>query len=126
MSCREYRAGLHEKLRGNLSAEKTAELKAHAETCPDCRDFKAVCQELTCKEFVDFLHAYIDHELSEERTLVFDRHLTVCPDCTAYLDGYRRTMNLSVTAMTGLSEKLPAKIPEDLVRAVLDARQQGD
>ena len=126
MNCDEFRDKVHEHFRGNLPAGEGAELEAHAAECSECRDLTSTFQELTCKEFVDFLHAYIDRELPEGRTTVFDRHLSVCPDCTAYLESYRRTMNLSVAAMTELSEKLPAEIPEDLVQAILDARQRND
>lgn len=125
MNCEELRNRVHQNLRENRSAEEGAEVAAHIEACPDCREFTAACQELTCKEFVDFLHSYLDCDLAPERTAFFDRHLALCPDCTTYIEAYRRTMDLSVSAMTQLSNTLP-KIPEALVAAILDARSQGD
>ncbi len=124
MNCPEFRDKTHEHLRGNLPRGEEVELKAHAEECSECSDFTSTCSELTCKEFVDFLHSFIDGELAKERATVFDRHLSVCPDCTAYLESYRRTMELSVLAMTDLS--VSEKIPEELVLAVLNAQKQGE
>ncbi len=122
MNCDSFRNRIHEHLRGGLSKEERDEVERHAEECSDCGDHRTSCQELTCREFVNFLHAYIDQDLSAERLAVFDRHLSVCPDCTGYLDGYRKTMGLSVAALSELSER---EIPEDLVKAILEARKRS-
>jgi anti-sigma factor RsiW len=122
MNCDDYRNRIHEHLRGGVQDAEAAELERHAETCPDCRGYLASCRELSCREFIEFLHGYIDRELPEPRRVVFDRHLSVCPDCRNYLDGYRKTMALGVEALSELSDR---EIPEDLVRAILEARKKS-
>jgi anti-sigma factor RsiW len=126
MNCETYRLKIHEKLRGALDDDTRAQLADHVGSCPECTRFTDACQELTCKQFVDFLHAYLDGEFSGERLATVERHLSVCPDCTTYLESYRRTISLSVSAMTELSEKLPEEIPEGLLRAILDDRKREE
>ncbi len=118
----EFKNLVHEYFRGAVTEEKRAEVERHAQECSSCGEFMKACQELTCREFVDFLHAYIDKELPAERSATFDRHLAVCPDCTNYLESYRKTIGLSVAAMSELAKR---KIPEDLVRAILEARKRN-
>ncbi len=120
MTHEDFKKLVHEYLRGLLTDDQRRELEQHAAECPSCEKMMSACQELTCREFVDFLHAYIDMELPAKRATVFDRHLAVCPDCESYVDSYRRTMSLSTEAMKTLGKR---EIPEDLVRAILDARK---
>ena len=122
MNCDLYRDRLHEYLRSRLSEAEGGDVERHEAECADCRGYRESCEELTCREFVDFLHAYLDQDLPEERVTVFDRHLSVCSDCTNYLDSYRKTMGLSVTA---LSELATREIPEALVQAILAARKKN-
>ena len=61
-------------------------------------------------------------KLARDHAATFDRHLAVCPDCTNYLESYRKTMGLSVAAMSELGKR---EIPEDLVRAILEARKES-
>ena len=50
------------------------------------------------------------------------RHLAVCEQCVAYLDSYRRTVD--VCRQLGRAEDpVPPGVPEDLVRAILQARK---
>jgi len=79
---------------------------------------------MTCKEFVEFLWKYVAGELSESQRFTFDAHLSVCPDCVHYLESYRETMRLSGEAFAAGEAEVPADVPEDFVRAVLDARSK--
>lgn len=45
--CDKAKASLYELLRGELCAEDSAPIRAHLETCPDCRDEQSVCISLT-------------------------------------------------------------------------------
>ena len=122
MNCDRFKNRYQERLRGGLSGDEQREVEQHAEECADCRRFAATYGELTCREFVDFLHAYIDRELPSEQMSVFERHLSVCPECTNYFDGYRKTIKLSVAAMSELTSR---EIPERLVQAILEARKRS-
>ncbi len=85
---------------------------------------------MTCRELTEFLDAYLNGELTPAERAEFDRHLAVCDHCIAYLDGYKRTVDLCralgrpTTGAGGAADaKLPADVPEDLVRAILASRK---
>jgi len=123
LDCDEYKARLHAYFMDALEPDEVARIDRHAASCGPCGDLMRLAREISCKEFVEFLNEYIDGELDAGRRAVFDRHLGICPDCTAYLDSYKKTMSLSVAALreAGLA---PAKIPDDLLRAILAARRK--
>jgi anti-sigma factor RsiW len=80
--------------------------------------------ELTCREVADFLMAYEDGELSAEERREFDAHLAECPDCVAYLASYRATVALGRRAFADDDAAAAGEAPEELVEAVLAARQR--
>ena len=75
---------------------------------------------LTCRELTEFLDDYIDGALAADRRAVFDGHLAVCPDCRNYLASYRATVRLVKAAR----EAPMQGVPEELIRAVVAARDQ--
>jgi anti-sigma factor RsiW len=75
---------------------------------------------VTCREFADFVMDYFDGQLEPDVRSRFDQHLTRCPDCVHYLHQYRDTVQAGQTAF---DDDLPAAVPDDLVRAILDARK---
>jgi anti-sigma factor RsiW len=77
---------------------------------------------VTCKEFIEFLLEYLLGEVDRTR---FDAHLAVCPSCVAYLKTYQQTVKLGKAAFIQPGDKLPEEVPEDLVQAILEARQKG-
>ncbi len=77
---------------------------------------------MTCQEVLEFLAAFLDGELSAEQHALFLEHLAECPDCTNYLGSYRETINLGRAAFAE-DEPALAAVPEDLVRAILAARE---
>ena len=77
---------------------------------------------MTCRELIEFLMAYDDGELPPEQRGEFDRHLNLCPSCVAYLDSYRKTVKLGRLACGKLDEPVPCDVPDELVRAILAAR----
>jgi anti-sigma factor RsiW len=76
---------------------------------------------IPCSEVLELLWAYISGELPPEQAHEFDRHLAVCPSCVAYLDSYRKTIELSHESVQPAEEELP----EELIQAVLAARRKG-
>ena len=73
---------------------------------------------MTCREFVDFVMRYLDGELALDQRRQFEAHLAECPDCVRYLQQYRDT----VAAVKDQAAEVPAAIPEDLVQAIVAAR----
>lgn len=76
---------------------------------------------ISCQVFEDFVLAYLEEELSSTQRRVFEMHLKLCRECREYLEDYRKT--LSATRNLSLAEKdTLAEVPEDLIKAILDAR----
>ncbi|MCP4007451.1 MAG: zf-HC2 domain-containing protein [bacterium] len=78
---------------------------------------------MTCQELVDFLMDYLGDELPQAQRSVFTNHLKLCPPCLAYLDSYVETVNLGRGLCTDPDGDVPADCPEELVTAILAARQ---
>jgi anti-sigma factor RsiW len=80
---------------------------------------------MTCREFIEFMMEYLDHELSEQERAVFDQHLSICPPCEAYLDSYKKTVELGKASFADCGDgELPHDVPEDLIEAILAARSK--
>ena len=79
---------------------------------------------ITCRQFEDFIVAYLEGELPERQRFVFDLHLKVCRECRTYLAAYERTIEVSKRAFEDPDQAVPEEVPEDLVKAVLAARDE--
>ncbi len=77
---------------------------------------------ITCEEFEGFVLAYLEDELPQRQRSVFEFHLKICRECRDYLAAYRRTVELGKAAFAEPSAAVPDTVPEDLIKAVLDAR----
>jgi anti-sigma factor RsiW len=79
---------------------------------------------ITCRELIDFIADYLEGSLPADALHEFERHLAVCPSCVNYLDSYKTTIEMGKKAMTAAPGEPPADVPEDLVRAILAARER--
>ena len=79
---------------------------------------------MTCREFADFMADYLSGELSGEARRSFDHHLTLCVNCRIYLASYEETVKLGKAAFEDDDAAVPARVPEQLVNAILDARSR--
>ncbi len=79
---------------------------------------------MTCKQLSDFLDDYLAGDLSPEVRARFDAHLGECPGCVVYLRGYREAVGLLGEIGRDRDAELPADVPAELVRAILDARKR--
>lgn len=77
---------------------------------------------ITCEEFEDFILAYLEDELPPKQKTVFEMHLKLCRECRDYLRAYKASMALAQQAMSERERAEIGAVPEDLVKAVLDAR----
>lgn len=77
---------------------------------------------MTCRDFAEFVWKYLEGELPRDQRFDFDAHLAVCPHCIAYLRTYEETVRLGKEAFRAPDAAVPDEVPEDLVRAILDAR----
>lgn len=78
---------------------------------------------ITCREFEDFLIDYFEGALPRGQRLVFDWHLRLCPECRVYLEAFKRTMALTKASVDEADAAVLETIPEDLVQAILAARE---
>jgi anti-sigma factor RsiW len=74
---------------------------------------------------VDFLMRYLDRELSEEERAEFERHIADCPPCHVYLAQYEDTVRLEKELCPDPAGELAEEVPEELVNAILAARQRS-
>jgi anti-sigma factor RsiW len=81
-----------------------------------------VSRSLTCREFVEFLADYLAGGLPADERDSFNAHLALCPSCVAYMNTYQQAVRLGRTVLQQSGDTLPLEIPEELVRAILDAR----
>lgn len=78
---------------------------------------------ITCREFEDFIVRYLDDELSDRQRSVFELHMRICRECREYLAAYKRTREIATVALQDPDAPVPDDVPEDLVKAILDARR---
>ena len=79
---------------------------------------------LTCREFEDFVLDYFEETLPTKQRLIFEMHLVVCRDCRSYLAAYRRSMALGKAIFERQESPVPGDVPEDLVKAILAAKDK--
>lgn len=78
---------------------------------------------INCREFEDFILDYFEDELAPGPRRIFEWHLKFCPECRAYLARYRQSIEIGRRAFLDPDQSVPADVPEELVRAVLAARE---
>jgi anti-sigma factor RsiW len=78
---------------------------------------------VTCREFASFISDFLVGKLPRADRLQFERHLAACPNCERYLAQYRETIAAGRAAFADPDGELPPEVPEELVRAILAARQ---
>ncbi len=79
---------------------------------------------LTCREFEDFVLDYFEGTLPTKQHVIFDIHLMVCHDCRSYLAAYQRSVALSKAVFERLEDPVPGDVPEDLVEAIIAAKDE--
>jgi len=78
---------------------------------------------ITCREFEEFVLRYLDGELPSKQAKIFEWHLRICRECREYLAAYKRTIEIGIALLGPADESVPDDVPEDLITAVLDARE---
>ena len=79
---------------------------------------------MTCREFADFMDDHLSGELATDVRSAFEHHLQLCPNCQKYLAGYEETVKLGKRAFDNDEAAVPADVPEELVKAILDAQNR--
>ena len=79
---------------------------------------------INCREFEEFILDYQEGTLPKRQRRIFEFHIRLCRECRDYLAAYRRTMEVSKRLYEETDAALPEDVPEDLIRAILAARNQ--
>ena len=80
----------------------------------------------TCRELEEFITDYLDGTIPRRQRIVFRFHLAFCRECRDYLSSYEQAIALGKAVFQHPDEAVPEQIPEDLVRAILAARQRAE
>ena len=78
---------------------------------------------MKCRQLAEFLMDYVSGDLPEDERAHFELHLSRCPNCHEYLEQYEATIKAGKVAC-GEDQGIPADVPEDLVKAILEARKR--
>jgi hypothetical protein len=76
---------------------------------------------VTCRECSEFLADYAAGELDPAVRAIFEHHLKLCANCVIYVEQYSHTI-LATRAAFG-DDAGDVDLPEELIRAILAARQ---
>lgn len=49
----------------------------------------------TCKDATNLLLEFLNGELDPRTNSEFEKHLEICPDCVAFLNTYKKTVELT-------------------------------
>lgn len=79
---------------------------------------------MTCREIIEFLVDYLNQELPERERVLLENHLEICPPCVAYLHTYKEAILLGKKCLCEGDSPIEP-VPEDLVRAILEARAKS-
>jgi anti-sigma factor RsiW len=79
---------------------------------------------INCAQFEAFVIDYCERTLPIGQRLRFDAHLKFCRECRDYLAAYKQTIALGKAAFDDPAGPLPEDVPDDLVKAILSAREQ--
>lgn len=80
---------------------------------------------MTCREFTEFISEYLAGDLPAVQRTSFENHLVVCENCRRYLTQYQQSIELGRRAFQDSDTAVPGDVPDELVRAILSARERG-
>ena len=81
---------------------------------------------MTCQELEGFIDDYLDNNLTEAKREVFDTHIDDCPDCYRFMINYRNAIRLGKTAYAEDYRDSFESVPENLVQAILKAKNSSN
>ena len=77
---------------------------------------------MTCRECSEFLSDYLEGALPDSVRGTFEGHLAHCPNCVTYLEQLRTAIRAGQLALIDTCDA-ETEPPEELIRAILEARK---
>jgi len=59
------------------------------------RSIKLAESAITCKKEVEFIAEHLSSDLDLQQSKAFENHLKICGDCVAFLETYKKTIELT-------------------------------
>lgn len=75
-----------------------------------------------CREITNLLLDYMAGELNPETVAAFEDHLHLCPDCVAFLNTYKKTVQVTRSLRY---ESIPAELERRVRRFLRERTQKG-
>lgn len=79
-------------------------------------------QSAICREIADLLLDYLSGELDRATTSAFEDHLRLCSDCAAFLNTYKKTVQVTGSLRY---EDIPAELERRVRRFLRERTQKG-
>ena len=79
---------------------------------------------ITCREFESFIIDYLEDSLQKQERIKFELHLKLCRECREYLQAYSLTKDLCLELRVDPNAIVPETVPADLIKAVIDSKNQ--
>ncbi len=76
-----------------------------------------------CDNLEKFIIDFLDDDLPTKTKLSFLQHIEECEHCDAYLQAYRKTIDISKAVFAEGESAYKNKMPEELMDAILAANQ---
>jgi anti-sigma factor RsiW len=70
--------------------------------------------DLNCKKTTSLIMDYIMGALEPTDSIELEKHLSICPDCVAFLNTYKKTINLVSSFYNIKSQKLKKRLGKSL------------
>ena len=77
--------------------------------------------QMTCEEFGDFMADYLDGTMDTGLRRRFEFHMEACPMCRGHMEEYRAAVELTRSS----AADAPVQAPQELINAILAARDRG-
>ena len=81
---------------------------------------------LNCRQIEDFIDDYLDESMAWRKRALFRSHLLMCRECRSYIEAYKRASALGRKVFSDGDGPPPEDVPEELVKAILEARDGGE
>jgi anti-sigma factor RsiW len=78
-----------------------------------------------CKPVTNLIADYLNDKLSPSVKVEFQQHMAICPDCAAFLNTYKKTLQLTQSFLKNLGTKKPTSTINRVQRSIKGRTQKS-